>query len=177
MISAVAFSISMRTERTAAAAYRRGLMARELLDNAFVDARATVEHALRDQQETFNVRDASTRTVKNLAPFRYPNSDTQYGRVMVSFDPAESDAIAYLLDDAVMAHVPPYMRMRSILTLKRVRRLWKAMVLTLAPRCTALSWTPRQVGNRFWSTFLTPKRRLAARIRPRRRWVVWRGQL
>lgn len=108
MISAVAFSISMRTERTAAAAYRRGLMARELLDNAFVDARATVEHALRDQQETFNVRDASTRTVKNLAPFRYPNSDTQYGRVMVSFDPAESDAIAYLLDDAVMAHVPPY---------------------------------------------------------------------
>ena len=108
MISAVAFSISMRTERTAAAAYRRGLMARELLDNAFVDARATVEQALRDQQENFNVRDASTRTVKNLAPFLYPDSDTQYGRVMVSYDPAESDAIAYLLDDAVMRHVPPY---------------------------------------------------------------------
>ena len=108
MISAVAFSISMRTERTAAAAYRRGLMARELLDNAFVDARATVEHALRAQQENFNVRDASTRTVKNLAPFRYPNSDTQYGRLMASYDPAESDAIAYLLDDAVMRHVPPY---------------------------------------------------------------------
>lgn len=111
MISAVAFSISMRTERTAAAAYRRGLMARELLDNAFVDARATVEHALRDQQSregTFDARNPNTRTVENLAPFRYPNSDDHYGRVMVSFDPAESDDIAYLLDEAVMRHIPPY---------------------------------------------------------------------
>ena len=51
MISAVAFSISMRTERTAAASYRRGLLARELLDNAFVDARMAVETTLRSQLE------------------------------------------------------------------------------------------------------------------------------
>lgn len=108
MISAVAFSISMRTERTAAAAYRRGLMARELLDNAFVDARATLEHALRDQQENFDVNNPATYTLENLAPFRYPDNDNQYGRVLVSYDPVESGEIAYLLDDTVMRHVPPY---------------------------------------------------------------------
>ena len=107
MISAVAFSISMRTERTAAAAYRRGLMARDLLDNAFVDARATVEHALRDQLSGFDADNLSTHTVERLAPFRYGNED-RYGRVMSSYDAGENDGIAYLLDDAVMRHVPPY---------------------------------------------------------------------
>lgn len=107
MISAVAFSISMRTERTAASAYRRGLMTRELLENAFVDARATLESSLRDQQSGFNPDDPNTRTVENLAPFKYPNQD-RYGRVMTSVGVSGDSDIAYLLDESVMAHVPPY---------------------------------------------------------------------
>lgn len=107
MISAVAFSISMRTERTAASAYRRGLMARELLENAFADARATLESSLRDQQSGFNPDDPNTRTVENLAPFKYPNQD-RYGRVMTSVGVSGDSDIAYLLDESVMAHVPPY---------------------------------------------------------------------
>lgn len=107
MISAVAFSISMRTERAAAASYRRGLLGRELLENTFADARATLENALRSQQRGFNPDDPATRTLENLAPFKAPNGN-KYGRVMSSVRANQNDAIAYLLDDAVMAHVPPY---------------------------------------------------------------------
>lgn len=110
MISAVAFSISMRTERTAAASYRRGLLARELLDNAFVDARMAVETTLRSQLEDgggFDVRNASARTVERLAPFRYQNED-RYGRVLTSFEGGSYASTANLLDEAVMRHVPPY---------------------------------------------------------------------
>ena len=110
MISAVAFSISMRTERTAAASYRRGLLARELLDNAFVDARMAVETTLRSQlshEGGFDARNASTRTVECLAPFRYQNED-RYGRVLTSFESGSYASTANLLDEAVMRHVPPY---------------------------------------------------------------------
>lgn len=122
MISAVAFSISMRTERQAASAYRRGLLARELLENAFADARATVETALRYQQNNFDPDVESTRTVENLAPFRFPGegnntggTDQHYGRMLVSHaaDECKGNAasnydVAYLLDEKVMRHVPPY---------------------------------------------------------------------
>ncbi|MBR5591002.1 MAG: hypothetical protein IKW38_00530 [Kiritimatiellae bacterium] len=110
MISAVAFSISMRTERTAAASYRRGLLARELLDNAFVDARMAVETTLRVQTTYaggFDARNASTRTVECLAPFRNQNDD-RYGRVLTSFEASSYGSTANLLDEAVMRHVPPY---------------------------------------------------------------------
>lgn len=119
MISAVAFSISMRTERSAAAAYRRNLLARELLSTAFADARATVEYALVSQRDkaNFNRADTSTYTVEALAPFKYNGAD-RYARLITSrnsdaqdatetYD-AEDEPIAYLLDDKVMSHVPPY---------------------------------------------------------------------
>ncbi len=116
MISAVAFSISMRTERSAAAAYRRNLMARELLSTAFADARATLDYALEVQRDDagFKRNEASTRTVEALAPFKYPDED-RYGRLITSrnsdaFDATSvgNDSIAYLLDGKVLAHVPPY---------------------------------------------------------------------
>ena len=116
MISAVAFSISMRTERSAAAAYRRNLMARELLSTAFADARATLDYALEVQREEagFSRNDAATRTVEALAPFKYPGED-RYGRLIASrnsdaFDATSvsDDPVAYLLDSKVLAHVPPY---------------------------------------------------------------------
>ena len=116
MISAVAFSISMRTERSAAAAYRRNLMARELLSTAFADARATLDYALEGQHKDagFKRNEASTRTVEALAPFKYPDQD-RYGRLITSrnsdaFDATSvgNDSIAYLLDGKVLAHVPPY---------------------------------------------------------------------
>lgn len=126
MISAVAFSISMRTERTAAAAYRRNLIARELLASTFTDARATTEFALKSQMDQakqegespFDRDNPDTHTVKQLAPFRYPNQDV-YGRVITSRNTGSSELsasgqrepgkepIAYLLDDAVMRHLPP----------------------------------------------------------------------
>lgn len=122
MISAVAFSISMRTERTAAAAYRRNLVARELLASTFTDARVTTEFALKSQMDqsgvTFDRDNPDTRTVQALAPFRYPNQDV-YGRVISSRNTGTSELsasgqreparepIAYLLDDAVMRHLPP----------------------------------------------------------------------
>lgn len=122
MISAVAFSISMRTERSAAAAYRRNLIARELLASAFTDARATVDFALKSQRDaagTFDRDNPDTRTVEALAPFRYPGLD-YYGRLITSrnsrdnkqmgFSPHDEEGkepIAYLLDDAVMRHIPP----------------------------------------------------------------------
>ena len=116
MISAVAFSISMRTEHSAAAAYRRNLLARELLSTAFADARATLDYALEGQRDDagFNRDSASTRTVEALAPFKYPGED-RYGRLITSrnsdaFDATSvgDDPIAYLLDGKVLAHVPPY---------------------------------------------------------------------
>lgn len=122
MISAVAFSISMRTERSAAAAYRRNLIARELLASAFTDARATTEFALQRQMGSSGIafnRDApDTHTVEALAPFRYPDQDV-YGRLITSRNTGSSelsastqrepnkDPIAYLLDDAVLRHLPP----------------------------------------------------------------------
>ncbi len=131
MISAVAFSISMRTERSAAAAYRRNLLARELLTTAFADARATTEYALtaqRQQAGTFDRNDVSTRTVEALAPFKYPSGD-RYGRLISSRNNDTRDAttshsasdepIAYLLDDAMMRHVPPYIASAVYETLER----------------------------------------------------------
>ena len=121
MISAVAFSISMRTERSAAAAYRRTLIARELLASAFTDARATVDFALKSQRDeagTFDRDNPDTRTVEALAPFRYPNLD-YYGRLITSRNTGSSEfsastqrepdkePIAYLLDDTVLRHLPP----------------------------------------------------------------------
>ena len=116
MISAVAFSISMRTERSAAASYRRNLMARELLSTAFADARATLDYALENQclEANFNRDTASTYTVEALAPFKYPGED-RYGRLIASrnsdaFDATSvgDDPVAYLLDSKVLAHIPPY---------------------------------------------------------------------
>ncbi len=122
MISAVAFSISMRTERSAAAAYRRNLTARELLASAFTDARATVDFAIKSQMDaagtTFDRDNPDTRTVQALAPFRYPGKDL-YGRLITSRNTGSSELsattsreptkepIAYLLDDAALRHLPP----------------------------------------------------------------------
>ena len=132
MISAVAFSISMRTERSAAAAYRRNVQARELLTTAFADARANVELALNSQRNeggtSFDRNVASTRTVEKLAPFKYPNADA-YGRIITSrygdsldatdASSADEEPIAYILDDAMMRHVPPYVADTVYNTLER----------------------------------------------------------
>lgn len=111
MISAVAFSISMRTEYAAASSYRRSVSTRELLVTAFTDARSTVDYALRNQAEDagFNRNNPESRTVEALAPFRYGNDD-RYGRLIASYnnDATGDTSIAYLLDDTVMRHIPPY---------------------------------------------------------------------
>ncbi len=111
LISAVAFSISMRTESSAAAAYRRSLLARELLATTFADARITLDHALTTQRRNaspaFDRYDPTTYTVEALAPFKHSGAD-KYGR-LISSRTTESDAsVAGLLDDKVMRHVPPY---------------------------------------------------------------------
>ncbi len=110
LISAVAFSISMRTEGSAAAAYRRSLLARELLASAFSDARITLDHALNHQrtQAGFNRDNPSTYTVEALAPFKHEGAD-EYGRLISSY--GGEDSVAGLLDDKVMRHVPPYIAM------------------------------------------------------------------
>lgn len=135
MISAVAFSISMRTERSAAAAYRRNLIARELLTSALTDARATAEFALKSQMDNDNTSPAfdrdnpDTRTIQKLAPFRYPNQDA-YGRVITSRNTGSSELsasgqrepskepIAYLLDDAALRHLPPALAYNLYATLE-----------------------------------------------------------
>ncbi len=112
LISAVAFSISMRTESAAAAAYRRGLLARELLASVFSDARQTLEQYLTLQQTKadprFEPNDRATYTRQALVPFwnQLTGNSESYGRLFSSNSPNESEA--YLLDDAVMRHVPPY---------------------------------------------------------------------
>lgn len=109
LISAVAFSVSMRTEKSAAAAYRSGLVARELLTSVFAEARYTVDQALDDQLGTdgdpFN--NSAHRTAERLAPF-YEGNDT-YARLIASAPDRQGsgDDIAYLLDDAALRHVPP----------------------------------------------------------------------
>ncbi len=110
MISAVAFAISMRTERAAASAYRRSLQARELIGTAFADAYATANFALNEQRANagFNVSDEDTYTVEALAPFKYSSSEDSYGRLIASRTEQNDSSIAFLLDDAVMRHIPPY---------------------------------------------------------------------
>lgn len=108
LISAVAFSVSMRTEKSAAAAYRSGLIARELLTSVFAEARYTVDQALDDQlggADPFNT--PSARTAENLAPFYEGNG--KYARLISSSPKGQgsNDDIAYLLDDAALRHVPP----------------------------------------------------------------------
>lgn len=113
MISAVAFSISMRTERAAAASFRTDVRTRDLLAMAFADARASLEGAMTEQLGGSDPADnADARTVDRIAPFRV--SDNAYARLISSRtvgstdDGGDGNAVAYLLDDAVMAHVPPY---------------------------------------------------------------------
>lgn len=110
MISAVAFAISMRTERAAASAYRRSLQARELIGTAFADAYATANFALNEQRANagFNVSDEDTYTVEALAPFKYSSGEDSYGRLIASRTEQNDSSIAFLLDDAVMRHIPPY---------------------------------------------------------------------
>ncbi len=111
LISAVAFSISMRTESSAAAAYRRSLLARELLATAFADARITLDHAMTSQRNLaspqFQADDPSTHTVEALAPFKHTGAD-KYGRLIASRTSEDDVSVAGLLDDKVMRHVPPY---------------------------------------------------------------------
>lgn len=107
LISAVAFSVSMRTEKSAAAAYRSGLIARELLTSVFAEARYTVDQALDDQlggADPFNT--PAARTAENLAPFYEGNG--KYARLIASAPKGNgsNDDIAYLLDDAALRHVP-----------------------------------------------------------------------
>ncbi len=110
LISAVAFSISMRTESAAASAYRRSIMARELLTSAFADARATLLVELQNQRErnNFDRNDPKTYTPYALFPFYDGdcNGNGDYFRVMSSTCTANGDA--GVLDDAVMRHIPPY---------------------------------------------------------------------
>lgn len=108
LISAVAFSVSMRTEKSAAAAYRSGLVARELLTSVFAEARYTVDQALDEQlggADPFNT--PAARTAENLAPFYEGNG--KYARLISSSPKGQgsNDDIAYLLDDAALRHVPP----------------------------------------------------------------------
>ncbi len=109
LISAVAFSISMRTESSAASAYRRSLLARELLATAFTDARVTLDGALTRQRQlaNFNRDNPSTYTVEALAPFKHEGAD-RYGRLISSAASGSDVSNAGLVDDKVMRHVPPY---------------------------------------------------------------------
>ena len=109
LISAVAFSVSMRTEKSAAAAYRNGLIARELLATVFSEARYAVDLALDDQlngADPFN--SPSARTAERLAPFYEGEGSDKYARLIASAPKGANggDDIAYLLDDAVLRHVP-----------------------------------------------------------------------
>ena len=131
MISAVAFSISMRTEYKAAAAYRKNVLARELLATAFADARAVTDYALKTQRDNagnFDRDNIETRTVEALAPFKYP-AGNRYGRLITSrntdvydatgANSAEEEPIAYLLNDKILAHIPPYIASSVYETLER----------------------------------------------------------
>ena len=109
LISAVAFSVSMRTEKSAAAAYRNGLIARELLATVFSEARYAVDLALDDQlngADPFN--SPSARTAERLAPFYEGEGSDKYARLIASAPKGANggDDIAYLLDDAALRHVP-----------------------------------------------------------------------
>ncbi len=110
LISAVAFSISMRTESSAAAAYRRGLLARELLASAFADAQQTLEERIEEQQQRagFRRNDTSTYTRQALYPFWNLGSGTNEAYARLLSSNSANEAAAYLLDDAVMRHIPPY---------------------------------------------------------------------
>ncbi len=104
MLSAVAFSISMRTEYAAANAYRTNVRARDLLSAAFADARAAVETAMEQQLGGAKpATNAADRTPERLMPFKLTGQD-KYVRVLSS----AGGTTAYLLDENMMEHVPPY---------------------------------------------------------------------
>ncbi len=108
MISAVAFSISMSTEYAAANSYRTNVRARDLLEAAFADARATVDEVLQAQLEGADpAQNPSERTCERLAPFR---DGDYYARVLCSYpnDSGDMQNVATLLDANIMDHVPPY---------------------------------------------------------------------
>ncbi len=126
MISAVAFSISMRSEYKAAAAYRKSVIARDLITVAFSDAQNAVEYAFKQQALDAGVSASSSleeiRQRAYLCPFKSEGED-KYGRLIASSD-GDSDAsnasdIAYLLDDRAMRHVPPYVANMVFHTLER----------------------------------------------------------
>lgn len=126
MISAVAFSISMRSEYKAAAAYRKSVIARDLIAVAFADAQSAVEYAFKQQAleagipENGSLNDIRKRAY--LCPFKSEGED-KYGRFIASSEDTNpetnGDDIAYLLDDRVMRHVPPYVASNVFHTLER----------------------------------------------------------
>ncbi len=107
VISAVAFTIYMRTERQGTSNYRHAVMARQMLTVAFADARDTTEYLLRRNNST-------------LWPVFYSLADSgadPLSRVLVS-TPTKNDLLTHasfknvaaysgLLSPAVMEHVPP----------------------------------------------------------------------
>ncbi len=96
MISAIAFTLSMRTENASASVYRKQVVAQELLTMAFGDARAAVEKVMVDQAEKNGVRfplaDDKSRNVYTLTPFAIDgNPGVGYGKPPVGKDITNND--------------------------------------------------------------------------------------
>lgn len=114
MISAVAFSITMRTEYKAAAAYRQSVIARDLIATAFAEAQYAVELSMEaSAKELAEMPRDEKRRREYLCPFKSANED-KYGRIIASSNNANwnnienNNDIAYLLDERAMRHVSPY---------------------------------------------------------------------
>lgn len=120
MLSAVAYSISMRVERISSANYRHGVTGRHLVQIAFAEARAAVDLACVTQASP-SERDAADDgdrlpSFADTIPFRVPNtSPIRYSRHIssVSADEARNDGVigtrAPLLTESMMSHVPAYL--------------------------------------------------------------------
>lgn len=113
MISAVAFSITMRTEYKAAAAYRQSVIARDLVATAFAEAQYAVELSMeKSAKDMATLQRSEKRRRDYLCPFKSSDSD-EYGRLISSSNGSSASVenhgdMAYLLDERAMRHVPPY---------------------------------------------------------------------
>lgn len=129
MLSAVAFSISMRIEKTAAASFRQNTFVRNALQSAFAEARKATDQACNlvdsANDRTIEIPGSSGYTSVRIPsfadtiPFRFPKNDPsaspRYARVISSYaemdhDSSSTDQLrAYILSEPMMNHIPAYL--------------------------------------------------------------------
>lgn len=114
LISAVAFTIYMRVERVATSNYRHSVVARQMLQIAFADARFSLEERLQSSRSGFwpmltNSTDAAYADYRILVSSTNSNSAGGAIPLIDGFgDQVRLDGSAVpLLNEEAMAHVPP----------------------------------------------------------------------